>query len=167
MVENSADYTWSHHIYVTDKDHAYCAEDAAGVLQHSRNGYSVLRDCNTPLMDGLKWDSKDSLCVVNSFATKGNQDSFWGGTGNIVRFQKYNEWVSSKDHFTIGEIKSMLTREKVNQGQYEDEAYVDNCRNRGTVQIILVDYHTGRVQVSFTSPDGPSDDVTFTDIGHY
>ena len=167
MVQNSADYTWSHHIYVTDKDHAYCAEDATGALQKSGKGYSILRDCNTPLIDGLKWDSKDSLCVVNSFASQGNQDFFCGGTDNIVRFKKYNEWVSSKDHFSIGEMKSMLTREKVNQGQYENEAYVVNFRNRGTVQIILVDYHTGQVQVSFTGTDGPSDDVIFTDIGHY
>ena len=55
----------------------------------------------------------------------------------------------------------------MNLGVREDEPTVDNVRWRGTSQIILVDYHTGKMQVSFTSPEGPSDDVIFTDIGHF
>ncbi len=167
MVENSADFTWSHNIYVTDKTHNFCAEDAAGALQDKGGGFSVLRDCDTPVMEKLKWDSKDSLCIVNSFASKGNQDGFFGNSNNIVRFEKYNEWVSSGSRFTLGQIKTMLTREKVDQGKDDDEARVNNVRNQGTVQIIIVDYSTGKVQVSFTGADGPSDDVVFTDIGNY
>ncbi|MBR5419852.1 MAG: hypothetical protein IK115_01745 [Lachnospiraceae bacterium] len=167
MVANSADYTWSHNLIISDKDHSFCAEDAVKQLQESGKGYSILRDADTPLLSGLSWDNKDSLCVVNSFASEGNQDFFTGNAHNLVRFNKYNEWVASKDRFTVGELKTMLTKEKVNQGLGKGEAAAQNVRRRGTVQIIIVDYHTGRIQVSFISPEGASDDVVFTDIGTY
>ena len=167
MVANSADYTWSHNLIISDKDHSYCAEDAVKQLQESGKGYSVLRDADTPLLSGIHWDNKDSLCVVNSFASEGNQDSFTGNAQNLVRFNKYNEWVASKDCFTVGELKTILTKEKVNQGLGKGEAAVQNVRRRGTVQMIIVDYHTGRIQVSFISPEGASDEVVFTDVGTF
>ncbi|MBR5372018.1 MAG: hypothetical protein IK130_07370 [Oscillospiraceae bacterium] len=167
MVENSRDFTYSHHIYLADGKETFCAEDAVGGLQNSGLGYSVLRDSETPLMESLQWDHPDSLCVVNSFAAKGNQESFSGGTGNIVRFNKYNEWLGGQEKFTVGAYKSAIAREKVRQGEKEGEAEVQNVRNPGTSQIILVDYHTGRIQVAFTPASGPSDDVIFTDVGKY
>jgi hypothetical protein len=166
MIANSAKYTWSHNLIITDADHSYCAEDAVLQLQESGKGHSVLRDEKTPLLKNLKWENPDSLCVVNSFTTEGNQDGFWINN-NAVRFQKYNEWVAEKERFTVGDLKTMITREKVNQGKVKGEAKVENVRNQGTSQIIIVDYHTDIVQVSFTSIDGPSDDVIFTDIGSY
>lgn len=167
MVDHSRDFTFSHNIFVADGKESFCAEDASGALQESGKGFSALRGSDAQLMDSLHWDNPDSLCVVNSFATKGNLDGFSGSANNYVRFMKYNEWLSERERFTIGQIKTALTREKVKQGEKEDEAYVDNVRNTGTVQIILVDYHTGRIQVSFTRAEGPSDDVIFTDIGHF
>ena len=104
--------------------------------------------------------------MVNSFVSKGNHESLWVNT-NAVRFNKYNEWVASKDSFTLGELKTVLTQEKVNQGNDANEAKVENVRNTGTVQMIIVDYHTGRIQVAFTPETGPTDDVVFTDIGTY
>lgn len=86
---------------------------------------------------------------------------------NFVRFEKYNEWVAAEDAFTVGEVKTMISREKVNQGQEIGEAVVQNVRNRGTAQMIIIDYHTGNIQVSFTPETGPSDDVVFTDVGSY
>ncbi len=167
MVDNSADFTWSHNIFVTDKNDTFCAEDATKQLQTKHKGFSVLRDCYTPLNDSIHWDSKDSFCIVNSFAAKGNQDFFSIGENNMVRFNKYNEWVKSKDKFTVADLKTVITSEKVNQGRTDDEATVNNVRRLGTVQIIIVDYHTGNIQVSFTPATGPDDDVVFTDIGHY
>ena len=167
MVENSADYTWSHNIIISDGNDAYCAEDAVAQLQESGEGYSILRDADTPLLDGVSWDNEDSLCIVNSFASEGNKDFFNGYANNMVRFNKYNDWVASEDKFTMGELKTVLTQEKVNQGLEKGEATVDNIRNRGTVQIILIDYENNDIQVAFTSPDGPSDDVIFTDVGTY
>ncbi|MCR5459198.1 MAG: hypothetical protein K6F51_04815 [Acetatifactor sp.] len=166
MIANSAKYTWSHNLIITDAGHSYCAEDAVLQLQESGKGRSVLRDEKTPLLKNLKWENPDSLCVVNSFASEGNQDGFWVSS-NAVRFQKYNEWVAEKEKFTVGDLKTMITREKVNQGKVKGEAKVDNVRNQGTSQIIIVDYHTDNVQVGFTGQDGPSDDVIFTDVGSY
>ena len=167
MVNSSDAFTYSHQIYTADGKETFCAEDAVAGLQKSGKGYSVLRDSSTPLLDAIHWDNPDSLCVVNSFASKGNQDLFTGSTSNFVRFYKYNEWVASEERFTVGELKTTITQEQVNLGMLESEPDVTNVRNRGTSQIIVVDYHTGRIQVSFTSPDGPSDDVIFTDIGHF
>ena len=166
MVGNSANYTWSHNLIISDENSSYCAEDAVSQLQENGKGYSVLRDNETPLLSGLTWDNPDSLCVVNSFAAKGNQDYLYQD-GDAVRWNKYNEWVGAEDKFTVGELKTTLTQEKVNQGQKKDEAYVVNVRNTGTAQMIIVDYHTGKVQVAFTPDSGPSDDVLFTDIGSY
>ena len=167
MVDNSSYFTWSNHTYVTDKNESLCAENATQQLQDKNKGFSILRDCNTPLIESIHWDSKDSLCVVNSFAAKGNQDFFSDGENNIVRFNKYNEWVKARDKFTVGDIKTMITREKVNQGKADGEAVVNNVRHRGTCQIIIVDYHTGNIQVAFSPATGPTDDVVFTDVGHY
>jgi hypothetical protein len=166
MVGNSADYTWCHNLIISDKDSSYCAEDAVDQVQKDGIGYSILRDSESPLIKGLTWNNPDSLCVVNSFATEGNQDMFYFD-GNAVRWNKYDEWVGSKDKFTVGELKTVLTQEKVKQGQAKDEAKVNNVRSTGTAQMIIVDYHTGKVQVAFTPETGPTDDVVFTDIGHY
>ena len=166
MVANSANYTWSHNLIISDKDASYCAEDAVSQLQESGKGYSILRDNETPLLDGLSWDNPDSLCIVNSFASEGNQDGFVS-QHNFARFNKYNDWVASQDKFTVGELKTVLTQEKVAQGEEAGEAKVDNTRSTSTVQLIIVDYNTGRVQVSFTPETGPTDDVVFTDIGCY
>ena len=166
MVSNSANYTWSHNLIISDANSSYCAEDAVSQLQEKGMGYSILRDNKTPLLKGLTWDNPDSLCVVNSFATEGNQD-FLYQDGNAVRWNKYNEWVGSKDKFTVGELKTVLTQEKVNQGEAKGEANVVNVRNTGTAQLIIVDYHTGKIQVAFTPVTGPTDDVLFTDVGYY
>ena len=167
MVKNSGSFTFSHNIYIADGRETYCAEDAVAGLQESGKGSSLLRDSSTPLLEAVHWNEPDSLCVVNSFAAQGNQDHFTGSTSNLVRFFKYSEWVAAEDRFTVGELKTALTQEQVNLGMQESEPDLTNVRNRGTSQIIIVDYHTGRIQVSFTSPDGPSDDVIFTDIGHF
>lgn len=167
MVANSADFTISHNIVITDGEHSFCAEDADAALQSSGKGYSVLRDCHTPLLEGLHWDHEDSLCIVNSFATRDNFELFSYNSNNAVRFLKYNEWLGEKDSFSTAELKTLITRERVNQGKAADESYADNVRNEGNSQIILIDYHTGRVQVSFTGPEGPSDQVLFTDVGEF
>lgn len=162
MVNRSADYTWCHNIIISDEKKSYCAEDAVQVVQEKGRGYSILRDENTPLMDGLRWDSTDSLCVVNSFASIGNLDGFCGNSFNIVRFAKYNEWVSSRDKFSVADVKNMVTQESV------DQDVVSNVHPNGesaAYQQILVDYNTKRVQVAFTGIEGVVDKPRFIDIG--
>jgi hypothetical protein len=166
MVKNSADYTWSNQFIITDKDSSYVAEDAVFQQQEKGNATSVLRDCETPILNNLSWDSPDSLCVVNSYTTQGNQETMYVNH-NAVRFAKYNEWVASEDAFSIEELKAMISQEKVQQGQKKGEAYVENVRQMYTSQMIIVDYHTGNIQVSFTPATGPDDNVVFTDVGYY
>ena len=165
MVDNSKRFTISHLIYTSDANGAYCAEDADAALQEKGKGFSVLRDKDSPLHDCMKWDSPDSMCIVNTFHAKGNLEAF--RSTNIIRFNKYNTWVSSHDKFDPALLKTVLTCEQVKQGMKKGEAQVMNVRNQGTSQIIITDYSTGRVQVAFTPADGLTDDVVFTDIGHY
>ena len=161
MVGNSADYTWCHNLIITDKNHSYCAEDCVREVAEAGEGFSVLRDTDSELMEGLCWDSADSLCVVNSFAVKGNQDGFEGSEANLVRFAKYNEWVKAQDKFSVKEVKEMITQEAVNQ--YD----VQTVHRIGVVHIILVDYATRSIQVAFTGTEGPVDQPDFIHIGEF
>lgn len=161
MVENSGDFTWCHNVIITDKEHSYCAEDCVKEVQEKKEGYSILRDENTPLHKELHWDNKDSLCVVNSFASAGNQDDFTASASNMVRFQKYNDWVAAKDKFSLADVKDMITKEQT------DQLLTENVHGAGTVHLVLVDYAAGTMQVAFTGKDGVEDKPVFLDVGHY
>ena len=161
MVGESAEFTWCHNLTLADGNEAFCAEDCVAQVTEAGLGFSVLRDADTPIMEGLSWDHTDSLCIVNSFTTAGNQDGFTGNTNNIVRFAKYNEWVGQFDVFTIADLKNMITQETVEQ--YE----VENVHSTGTSQLIIVDYAAGRIQVAFTGSEGPVDNPVFVDVGSY
>ena len=158
MVRESGNYTWCHNLIITDSNDSFCAEDCVSQVVESGYGKSVLRDCNTPILKGLSWDSRDSLCVVNSFASEGNQDGFSGSNSNIIRFAKYNEWVKAKDKFSPKDVKELITQETV------DQYVVQNAHSAGSAQLILIDYHTGSVQVAFSGPDGVTDKPDFIEV---
>ena len=158
MVSESGNYTWCHNLIITDSNDSFCAEDCVSQVVESGYGKSVLRDCNTPILKGLSWDSRDSLCVVNSFASEGNQDGFSGSNSNIIRFAKYNEWVKAKDKFSPKDVKELITQETV------DQYVVQNAHSAGSAQLILIDYHTGSVQVAFSGPDGVTDKPDFIEV---
>ena len=96
--------------------------------------------------------------MVNSFASDGNQDGFSGSNSNIIRFTKYNEWVKAMEKFTPKDVKELITRETVNQYA------VQNIHGAGSAQLLLIDYHTGSVQVAFSGPDGVSDKPDFIEV---
>ncbi len=158
MVSESGDFTWCHNIFTTDADDAFCAEDVVSQIADQGAGRSILRDCDTPIFDELSWDSPDSLCIVNSFTSKGNQDKFTGVAHNTVRFAKYNEWVKAVDKFSPKDVKDLITQETV------DQYKVDNVHGNGSAQLILVDYHTGSVQVAFSGPEGVVDKPDFIEV---
>ena len=112
-------------------------------------------------MEGLNWESEDSLCVLNSYMTEGNKDDFTNSIANLVRFKKYNDWVADEEKFTIAEIKEMITQEKT--GQYE----VENVHREGVVHLVLIDYATGNIQVAFTGEEGVVDKPVFLDVGDF
>ena len=161
MVGESGDFTWCHNLIISDEDDSFCAEDCVSQVSEAGEGFSVLRDADTPIMEGLTWDSTDSLCVVNSFTTAGNQDGFTGYPSNCIRFAKYNEWVNTIDVFTVKDVKDLITQETV------DQFDVVNVHSNTTSQLIIIDYSTGRIQVAFTGEDGVQENPVFIDVGHY
>lgn len=158
MVGESGDFTWCHNLIISDANDSFCAEDCVSQVAEKGLGKSVLRDYNTPIFEGLSWDSEDSLCVVNSFTSAGNQDGFTGISSNIVRFAKYNEWVKAVDKFSPKDVKDLITQETVEQYT------VQNVHGNGSAQLILVDYHTGSVQVAFSGPEGVVDKPDFIEV---
>lgn len=161
MVKNSENYTYCHNLIITDKENSYCAENCVKEVSDAGDGFSVLRDENTPLIESLDWKNRDSLFVLNSFATKGNSDAYTNSGANIVRFEKYNKWVFEKEKFSVADVKSMITQEKVNQSD------VENVHRSNSVHIALIDYENNDIQVAFSGKDGAVDKSVFLDVGDF
>lgn len=166
LYDNSGSFTFAHIIMVTDGNEAYAAEDAPAQLVEAGRGHSVMRTADTPLMSDLCWDSPDSLCLVNSFVTQDNRDLMSNSTVNSVRFAKYNEWVREFGIFDLAALKTMMTQEIVDTELYGSNV-IENVHRDILTQMILVDYHTGNVQVAFTGTEGVTDHPVFIDIGNY
>lgn len=157
----SGDFTWCNNLIVTDEEYAFCCENATREVQEAGRATSVIRTSRTEIMEGLKWDNPEVLCIVNSFAAKGNQDGFTGDPGNLNRFVKYNRWVNEIGLFTVAEMKGIMAHEVVDQ--YE----VVNVHNSGTVHTVIVDYATGDIHVAFTI-GGCADDIPkYVLVGNY
>ncbi len=161
LVGESGDFTWCNNLLCTDEKDAFCCENATKEVAATGKARSVLRTTESELMEGLAWDSPDALCIVNSFATKGNQDGFTGAEFNITRFVKYNKWVKEKDKFSIADAKGLVAREVV------DQFVVSNVHNSGNVHTVIVDYATGKIHVAFTKGDHADDIPVFWEVGTY
>ena len=161
LVEESGDFTWCNNLLCTDEKDAFCCENATKEVVTTGKAKSVLRTTDSELMEGLEWDTPDVLCIVNSFATKGNQDTFTGEEFNMTRFVKYNKWVSEIDKFSMADAKGLLAREVV------DQYIVSNVHNSGNIHTVIVDYDTGIIHVSFTKGDCPEDIPRFLEVGKY
>ena len=157
----SGSYTWCHNLLVTDKDDAFCCENATAEAEADGRAHSVIRTPDSELMDGLNWDTPDTLCIVNSFATVGNQDGFSGDPGNMIRFVKYNNWVSETEKFSVADLKGIMAREVV------DQYVVTNVHNSGTVHTVIVDYATGDIHVAFTIGECAEDIPEYILVGNY
>ena len=166
LYDNSGNFTFAHIIMVTDADEAFAAEDAPAQLAESGNGHSVMRDADTPLMSDISWDSPDSLCMVNSFVSQDNCDLMSNSPVNSIRFSKYNEWVQDFGVFDVATLKNMMTQEIVDTELYGSNV-IENVHRDILTQMIIVDYHTGNVQVAFTGTEGVTDHPVFINIGNY
>lgn len=160
LSENSGSYTWCHNLLVTDRRDAFCCENATAEAVAEDRAHSVIRTPDTPLMEGLAWDTPDTLCIVNSYATEGNQDGFSGEPSNMIRFVKYNNWVSETEKFSVADLKGIMAREVVDQ--YE----VANVHNSGTVHTVIVDYATGDIHVAFTTGECADDIPEYILVGN-
>lgn len=157
----SGDFTWCNNMLISDKNDVFCCENATREVQEAGRAVSVLRDPETELMEGLLWDRKEAFCIVNSFASRGNNDSFTGMQGNIDRFAKYNLWVNEKETFSAADVKALMAKEHVK------EYGVVNVHNSGTVHTVLLDYSTGNIQVAFTQDYYAEDVPEYVSVGHY
>ena len=163
MVKNAGNFTISHNVMVTDGKESYCAEDICESAQLAGKGFPSLRDCNTPIFKELSWDSPDSLCIVNATLTQGNFDAMSGQRVNVVRFAKYNKWVKETPSFRVGTVKDMMTQEIVNNDLY-GLPVVQNVHRDNLTQMIVIDYHSGSVQVVFTGVEGVVDKPVFYEV---
>ncbi|MBR3525975.1 MAG: hypothetical protein IKO11_09015 [Lachnospiraceae bacterium] len=158
MVAESKNFTFSHNIIVTDKNDCFVAEDCADTSESS-TGQSILRDKDTPLMDGIHWDNPDSLCVVNAFQSEGADDAFTSNGNNYIRFCKYNAWTGEKEKLSVADVKSIVTRESIKRdsGWHNIYSYL-------TYHIVIYDYATGKLNICFTGPEGQKDHPVFTEV---
>lgn len=184
MVSESKNFTFSHNVFINDKENTFVAEDCAVNLEDEATrqsyiegleldakdeniedilreygGYSVLRDVNTPLIDGIKWDNPDSLAVVNSFMTEGNRDYLTGVGNNLIRFSKFNAWVGEKDRLTLADVKSIVTRETMDNNSKFQKIHSDNV-----FQTIIYDYGTGEMDITFTGTEGVQNHPEFVRV---
>lgn len=155
------DFTWCNNLIVSDDKSAFCCENPTREVVEAGRAVSVIRDADTALMEGLVWDTPDVLCIVNSFASAGNQDGFTGNLGETNRFAKYNNWVKEIGVFSVADMKGIMAREVVDQ--YE----VVNVHNSGTVHTVIVDYATGDIHVAFTYGKCADDIPEYILVGNY
>ena len=155
------DFTWCHNLLVADAADAFCCEDPTSEAVEAGRAVPVIRTCDSPLMEGLIWDTPDALCIVNTYATAGNQDGFTGNPGETIRFAKYNKWVKETGIFSVADMKAIMAREIVDQ--YE----VANVHNSGTVHTVIVDHATGDIHVAFTAGRCADDIPEYILVGNY
>jgi len=161
LVKTSPAFTYCHNVFVTDSAQTFCCEDAIQETMNNDRAYPELRTPESSLFPGLKWEDKNSFCVVNSFATENNQDYFTNKQSNIVRFAKYNALVKAGKKFSPGTLKTAITAEN------SADLKITRIHSQNTIQIILVDYDTKHIQVAFTGTDGVKNRPDFIDIGTY
>lgn len=161
MVSESKNFTYTHNIIITDRDNSFVAENNAYEGDEYSSGQSILRDQDTPLLPGITWDVPDCLCVVNAHVTDGCLDKFTYSGSNYTRFCKYRDWLGEKDKFSLADVKSMVTREKVDSYTSYQKIYSDIV-----FEIIIYDYSTRELDACFIGEEGTVDHPVFTKIEH-
>jgi hypothetical protein len=159
--KESGAFTWCHNLLVTDETDAFCCENPTSEAVEAGRAIAVIRTCDSELMEGITWDTPDALCIVNTYATAGNQDGFTGQLGEINRFVKYNNYVKEAGIFSVADMKGIMAHEIVDQ--YE----VPNVHNSGTVHTVIIDYATGDIHVAFTAGRCADDIPEYILVGNY
>lgn len=137
----STEYTFSHNLLITDSKSAFVAENCVS------GGKAGIRTFQSKLVDGLKWDNPDSLCVVNGYALEGSFDNLTSSSHNTIRWQKFNERLMKYDKVNAADIKDILTVDDPNKSG-------SNIYSNRTIQTIIYDALSGSLDVAFTQPTG-------------
>jgi len=137
----SSEYTFSHNLLITDNKSAFVAENCVS------GGKAGIRTFQSKLVDGLKWDNPDSLCVVNGYALEGNFDNLTSNRHNTIRWKKFNERLMKYDRVNAADVKDILTVDDPNKPG-------SNIYSNYTIQTIIYDALSGSLDVAFTQPTG-------------
>ncbi len=148
-------YTYNMNFFVADDKDALCVE----VPLSQPNGSIVIRDSSTPLNDGLSWSDPDCMCIVNSFAAKGNADQLTNWNGNYARWEKYNNlFCGEKEKISMEHFKALMTSEKTK------DSPVYNFRSENVMHMAVFDFESRDVQVLYGGKENP-DEINFIDLG--
>ncbi|MBQ8967795.1 C45 family autoproteolytic acyltransferase/hydolase [Ruminococcus sp.] len=158
VVEHAEDYTYCVNIMLTDADEALCAEIVC--TGDEKDGRSLLRDGSSELNPGLDWDDPEVLCIVNSYAARGNYDGLTDVRDNIVRWKKFKKLFCGCENVTVGRFKELLCCEK-------QADCMNNIRNSGTVHMVIADYSDNSIQAFFAPAEGNTETPEFVSLGSW
>lgn len=131
--------TFAHNVLATDSNCAYVAE----ICPNEEVGYSAVRNADSELMNGLTWNNKDSICVVNGFALKDNYDNMTGVSHNLLRWSMFDDGLSAYDKVSVSNLKDILTKNDPNN------YYISKLYSNATFQMIIIDSASNSVEIVF------------------
>ena len=124
------------------------------------DGAPLIRDGSTPLTDGLKWDSPDYICTVNSFAAEGNSDKLSFHPNNIIRWNRYNELFCGEKQLSPERMRQLMTSERTDNN-------LVRIRSSELMHMVIADYSTCSLQAILTDTEGVTDEQKFIDLGSW
>lgn len=165
----SPEFTFNHNMIISDSETSWCAENAVD----NQDEKSALRTWDSDLNDILDWDSKDSLCIVNTFCSDGN---FGISNYNLIKWQRYNYLANERflinpegstpaeryRKMDVSDIMYIVTAEDVEN--YPDSSYV---YGDDVSQIIITDYSDHSIRAVFTGSEGTKNHPDFFYLGTF
>lgn len=147
-------------VFLADDNEAISAEMICGKSAFS----SALRTKDTPLLDGLEWNSMDCMCAVSRFAAEGLPDTIT--TRHNTLKAEYIHWIKLDSIFSGNEkisperFKELLTIEKTN-------VPINRIREDDMMFMLITDHGSRSLQANLIGKDGVSDMPEFIDLGPF
>lgn len=146
LVGHCRNFTYSNNIFISDRNDVFCAEDAAV----KELGEPKLRTPETPLRPDYQVTADGAFFAVNCYSSEGSPDQAAFDQHNIIRWKRFDEWFGGDELFTAGSFKSRLACETPEC--YDHFLNVVGA-NADAFHVLVIDYATGEVQVSFYRPN--------------
>ena len=126
--------------------------------------YLGVKDCAKDYYDySLIWKMVDPEFIKKEFRGYKSEEVapilFKEGFDKTIHLLNFSRWKNGEPVKTVSkDVKDLITQEIV------DQYKVQNVHGGGSAQLILVDYHTGSVQVAFSGPEGVVDKPDFIEV---
>lgn len=156
LTANAHRYPYCVNVLATDRDDAVVAELAV----NPEDGSPLIRDSSTPLFNGIRWDSPDYICTVNSFAAEGNSDKLSFHPNNIIRWNRYNELFCGEKQLSPERMRQLMTSERTDNN-------LVRIRSSELMHMVIADYSTCSLQAILTDTEGVTDEQKFIDLGSW